>query len=492
MKLCAPILAFLAAGALAAPAGAATVSVSGSTVSIAAPGRETNRITVSARAGGGVTIRDSRTPVVAGEGCTQSRPDRASCGGPETNELVADVGPLNDSLSVSGGVRFPAVLRGGTGGDTLRGGAAGDQLIGGLGSDTVTYSNRRVGVTVTLAGGADDGVPGEGDHVQEIERAVGGTGFDVLIGTDGSNTLTGGPGDDRLDGLGSGDTFRGGSGHDLLQGGDGNDRFEAARSPDGSDALQGGAGHDLADYGERFGSVVVDPDGFADDGDRPGPTLVFVDPLPPLALTTSPERDNVLPDVESVRGGAGADVLAPSNSGGTVTGGPGTDVLYGGPGVDTFAGEGGFDRVAARDGVPEDVRCGTEVDRVYSDAADRVAADCELRGVSVSITVTPLARELDADGLRVRVDCPAQAFVRCAGVLRAATVRRVDGRRRARLGLGGFNLLRGTSAEVVIPFDAEARAIVSRFAPLRVRIAVRGRDDAGPARPSAARLVLRG
>ena len=492
MKLFASVLPFLLALSLAAaPAGAATVSSNGARVTIDAPGRETNRITISARADGSVGIRDTRAPVTAGEGCTQSRPDSAICGGPETTELVANVGPGNDNVSSGQSMRIPLTIIGGSGSDTLRGGGAGDRLFGGLGRDTVTYSGRRTDVTVTLAGGADDGAAGEGDDVLEVERVVGGNGFDVLIGHDGGNTLTGGPGDDRLEGAGGNDVLVGSRGQDLLIGGDGNDRFDAERTPDGSDALQGGAGVDLADYSDRTGSLVVDPDGFQDDGDRPGPTLVFTDPLPTFALMSSPERDNVLPDVENVTGGVGADVLATSNSGGTVRGGGGTDVLYGGPGIDTFYGDAGFDRIVARDGVPEDVRCGSEVDRAFTDEGDRVDADCEQRGISFQVGVTPVARLLSAEGLRVRVECPPQAFIRCAGTLRASTVRRV-GRRPARLGVGSFNLQRGTSAEVVIRFSSSGRALVSRFAPLRVRIVARGRDDAGPARPSAARLVLRG
>ncbi|HEX2085563.1 MAG TPA: calcium-binding protein [Solirubrobacteraceae bacterium] len=490
MRPRAALLALLAL-AVPAPAGAATVSSDGATVTIAAPARERNAITVTGRSSGGVTVRDRRTPPTAGPGCTQTRPDRVSCGGPETSELVADAGPLNDSVSVASAAPVRATLRGGSGNDTLRGGARDDVLAGGTGRDTVTYSGRPGDVTVTLGGGADDGLAGEADEVVEVERAIGGNGFDTLIGTDAGNALYGGPGDDRLDGAGGADGLFGGRGNDLLQGGSGDDAFVADRSPDGSDALQGGDGADRADYARRTGNVVVDPDGFADDGDRPGPTLTFTGPLPAFLLLASPERDNVLPDVESVRGGAGADVVAPANGGGTAAGGGGTDVVYGGPGSDDLAGDGGFDRILARDGRTDTVRCGTEVDRAWVDLGDPVDVDCEQRSTTFAPRVVPAARRLDAEGLRVRVECPPTAFVRCAGTLRATTVRRVDRRRPARLGLGGYNLRSGASEEVTIPFDEAARSVVRRLAPLRVRVAIRGRDEAGPARPSAARLVLR-
>lgn len=492
MRVAAVSTVLLALALVAPPlAGAATVSVEGTTVTIASPDRQRNQITVTARSSGGLSVRDRRSPITAGPGCTQTRPDRVRCGDASVTDLAADLGPLNDSIGLGSSVPVRATLRGGTGSDTLRGGPRNDLLLGGGGRDTVTYSGRTGDVTVTLAGGADDGLAGEGDEVLEVERAIGGNGFDTLVGTEGGNALSGGPGDDRLDGAGGADTLTGGRGQDLLQGGSGDDVFSADRTPDGSDALQGGDGTDRADYSRRAGNVVVDPDGFADDGDRPGPTLTFDGAMPAFLLLGSPERDNVLPDVESVRGGAGADVIAPANSGGTAEGGPGTDVVYGGPGTDSLAGDAGFDRIVARDLRTDSVRCGSETDRVWVNPSDRVDADCEQRSGSLSPRVVPLERKLGADGLRVRVECPPQAFVRCSGTLRATTVRRVSGGRRARLGLAPYGLVSGAAEEVVIPFDADARAVVGRFAPVRVRVALRGRDEAGAVRPSAARLVLR-
>jgi hypothetical protein len=494
MKRFVPALALLACSAPAAPAGAATVSSEGAVVTIAAPARERNAITVIGRSAGGVTVSDMRSPLTAGPGCTQAAPDRAHCGSPETAELVADLGALTDSISVGESAALRATLRGGGGNDTLRGGLRNDLIAGGTGRDTVTYSNRSAAVVVTLAGGADDGGAGEGDDVVEVERAVGGSGFDTLTGTEGGDGLYGGRGDDRLDGLGGVDTLYGGRGDDLLQGGLGDDVFAAESVPDGADALHGGDGIDLADYGRRTpaGNVVVDPDGLADDGDRPGATLTFTGALPAFFLLASPERDNVLPDVESVRGGAGADVIRTSNDGGTAEGGPGTDVVFGGAGADNLSGDAGFDRIVARDGRVDSVRCGTEVDRAWVDVDEPVDVDCEQRSTTLSPRVVPASREVGGGDLTVVLECPAQAFKSCRLTLRAETVRRVGGRRRARLGFGSYVLLPGASVEVDIPFTAASRSVVRRFAPLRVRIVVRGRDAAGPARSSATRLVLRG
>ncbi|HEX8086031.1 MAG TPA: calcium-binding protein [Solirubrobacteraceae bacterium] len=492
MKHLAAAVSLFAALLAAAPAPAATVSVDGTTVTITGPNRERNRITITGRSGGGLSIRDTLSAITVGPGCTQSRPDRAACGGGIT-DLSADLGALSDSISVGYSAAVRATLRGGSGNDTLRGGPRNDLLIGGSGRDTVTYSGTAADVHVTLgAGGADDGITGEEDEVLEVERAVGGNGFDVLIGSESGNSLYGGPGDDRLDGAGGADTLFGGRGNDLLQGGTGDDLFVADRSPDGSDTMQGGPDSDAADYSRRSGNVVADPDGRDDDGDRPGPTLTFTGALPTFLLLASPERDNVLTDVEGVRGGAGADVVSAANAGGVALGGPGTDVLYGGPGLDSLQGDAGFDRIVARDGRRDEVRCGSETDKVWVDVGDAVDFDCEQRSVSFAPRVVPVARTLSTDGLRVRVECPPVAFVRCQGILRVTTIRRVDRRRVARLGLGSYGLVPGDAEEVVIPFDEAARSIVSRFAPLRVRVAIRGRDEAGPARPSAARLVLRG
>ncbi|HEV3001006.1 MAG TPA: hypothetical protein VGW75_09740, partial [Solirubrobacteraceae bacterium] len=120
-----------------------------------------------------------------------------------------------------------------------------------------------------------------------------------------------------------------------------------------------------------------------------------------------------------------------------------------------------------------------------------VDVDCEQRSATFAPRVLRAARTLDAGALRVRVECPAQAFVRCTGTVRASTVRRVRRRRPARLGRAAYAVVAGTAAEVAIPLDARARSLVRRLAPLRVRVAIRGRDQAGPARPSATRLVLR-
>jgi serine protease AprX len=108
-------------------------------------------------------------------------------------------------------------LNGGTGDDTLTGSAAANRLDGrngadilfGLGGgDTVTYSKRTNGVTVSLDDVADDGNAGDGsgDNVHsDIENVTGGSGADTLNGSAVKNRLTGGLGADVLIGLNGND-----------------------------------------------------------------------------------------------------------------------------------------------------------------------------------------------------------------------------------------------------------------------------------------------
>lgn len=479
----------------AAFAGAARVE--GSTVRFGTDRAEVNRVTVYADAGPGLVIEDAQNDVVAGAGCTSVTARRVRCDGPGITLLAIDTGGANDVITPRSSLPVRAELRGGSGNDIIRSGPLNDLIVGGTGGDTVSYVGRPQDVHVTLAGGADDGAAGEGDDVREMEAITGGNGFDTLIGTDTyGELLVGGPGDDRLEGRGGSDRLIGGPGNELLEGGPGNDQFLASAVPDESDTMRGGPGDDRADYRRRRGGVVADPDGFADDGERTNGDLRFLAPLPPIALLASPERDNILTDVESLRGGHGNDVLALGRSAGRIDAGRGTDVLYGGPGRDRLLGDAGFDRIVARDRAQDIVNCGGQIDRVYTRGGDSLAGDCERQSIRVPLRVTPVGRELDERGLRVRVTCPAQAYVRCAGRIRATTVQRLRKRngRLRQAKLGGARLLAspGTVAEVVIPFGRVARRLIAQRSPLRVRIVVRGRDNVGRSQPAFARLVLRG
>ena len=479
--------------ALPAVAGASTAGVQGGTLLVTGGGGERNRLAVSV-SGSSLRVSDSGATLQPGAGCARS--DRGVlCPAAGLTEIVADAGDRGDRVTLSRSVTLRSRLRGGTGDDTLVGGGGPDELDGGTGRDAVSYAGAPGSVAVTLAAGADDGLPGEGDSVLAVETIYGSSFGDALTGGGAGERLEGRGGGDRIDGAGGNDAIAGGSGADAMSGGLGNDVLVASSFDDGRDVLAGGAGSDRADYSRRAGGVVADPDGRADDGALEG-VRSATGLVPAIAGLASPEADMVLPDVESLRGGRGNDVLAGGASGGTIDGRAGTDVVAGGPGTDRLIGGAGFDRLLARDGRADRLDCGTQIDRVFTDTADRPGADCEQRSPSFAVLLAAVTRTLAGDGVRIRVTCPAQAARRCVGAVRLITVRRLRtplGRTRpVTLGAARFNAPAGTPVEVDVRLTDEGRAALDRLGgATRVRVAARGRDEAGAARPAASRFILR-
>jgi VCBS repeat-containing protein len=139
-------------------------------------------------------------------------------------------------------------LSGGAGDDNLRGGNGADQFHGGPGSDLGDYVGSDEAVRLSLGDGANDGEPGERDHIRsDVENLRGGSGNDTLRGDSRGNWLQGSPGGDRL---------TGGEGNDRLNGGAGADRLDGRDSGAFSDRLLCGSGGDqaLADTDDRVGS----------------------------------------------------------------------------------------------------------------------------------------------------------------------------------------------------------------------------------------------
>jgi Ca2+-binding RTX toxin-like protein len=120
------------------------------------------------------------------------------------------------------------------------GATGGDVIDGGPGIDEVTYGRRRAGIVVQLDGLANDGGPGEGDNLTNVERVRGSEADDTLVGSAGGEMLDGGPGNDFILGL---------DGEDILRGGP------------GDDGLYGGAGPDVLDGGDGFDFCSLGPDG---------------------------------------------------------------------------------------------------------------------------------------------------------------------------------------------------------------------------------------
>jgi hypothetical protein len=140
--------------------------------------------------------------------------------------------PFADTLF---GSASPDVITAGAGDDTIAGGFGDDVFVsssrdgadsyhGGPQRDTIMYSGRAAGVSVSLDNAGNDGEGAESDNVQSnVENIIGGNGGDILDSRGAFSTLTGGAGDDTLLGGAGPDTLIGGSGVDTMNAGSEND-----------------------------------------------------------------------------------------------------------------------------------------------------------------------------------------------------------------------------------------------------------------------------
>ena len=309
------------APALPTIAAGATVSITGGRLVFVAASGEVNHVTVL-RGTEAIRVTDSGAPIAAGARCSQVTPNEAAC---DLNAFPFQImlGDLDDSAVVytatdsrlfggegrdhlDGGEGSDElnggpgddVLRGGVGEDRFSGGPGADSISGGRGSldvvfggdpgeaenglfvagceiswrgddafDLVSYYGRPGPVSVTLDGLANDGVPGEGDNIIDMEWVLGGRGDDVFVGDDHVNVLTGFGGNDRLVGGGSADLLLGGTGDDVADLGRGND---CAAGDRGRDLLRGGDGADLllggSDPDRAFGGAGSDTFRLTDGG----------------------------------------------------------------------------------------------------------------------------------------------------------------------------------------------------------------------------------
>jgi Ca2+-binding RTX toxin-like protein len=233
-------------------------------------------------------------------------------------ELILDYSAGLWGMGTASSVGVDVDLGAGTDALKIRGTKAADNYVFGasgisINADTnkdITYANVETFV-VSMTDG-DDSFSGAGN-------AVTGAAFATAI------TVYGGAGND---------TLRGGAGDDTLDGGDGNDTFTTGAVADGNDTLIGGAGSDTADYSARTAPLTISLDDVANDG-------------------AVGETDNVGSDIETLKGGAGDDILIGSSHADTIYGGPGNDTITGGGGNDVLYGDAGndtFDEGAASNG----------------------------------------------------------------------------------------------------------------------------------------------
>ncbi len=355
---------------------------------------------------------------LAGNDTINGLPTRDTLDGDEGDDSLygaADTDILNggegaDTLSGGQGDDFllggadDDSMQGGAGNDTLLAGEGADTIEGGTGIDSVSYNGSASAVFLVI-GGVSSGGLAEGDVIDRVElisgshyddsifgngadNAIDGlTGFDLLSGGGGNDTLTGGVGDtltggagadtffgfnafvsyrhsptgvmiDLLGGLGrggdaEGDVFQGtpqtieGSGFgDTIVGADSTDFIKGLNGDDslvggvgadflfgggGRDTLDGGADFDVASYAGETSAVLVDLGAGSSAGSD---VLRNIE-----KVVLSSRNDTLFGNAAGniVDGDAGDDVIATKGGDDTIIGNAGADVINGGAGADAVS-----------------------------------------------------------------------------------------------------------------------------------------------------------
>ena len=152
-------------------------------------------------------------------------------GGTNNDTLIGGSGA--DDIDGFGG---NDTLTGNAGDDTITGGAGDDVVFGGVGNgliiagsgqgfdtyagetgaDTLSFSSTFLGIVADMATGTASGAEIDTDSFTGFEVLIGGSGADTLDGDAGINAIFGGAGDDIIDGFGGIDTIQGGAGDDTI------------------------------------------------------------------------------------------------------------------------------------------------------------------------------------------------------------------------------------------------------------------------------------
>ncbi len=209
-------------------------------------------------------------------------------------------------------------LYGGGDGDWLDGGAGADFLNGGEGFDIAAYDTATSGILVDLSGVTASAGAAFGDTFSQIEVIISGAFNDTLTGDAADNRLFSGDGVDVL---------FGGAGNDVLSGGAGIDSMDGGA---GADTLIGGAGFDIVTYRSALSAVRLD--------------------LTNPATNTGDAANDVLSEVESLRGSPFSDVMIGDAAANILRGDLGNDSLYGGIGADSLVGGEGDDFIEGGEG----------------------------------------------------------------------------------------------------------------------------------------------
>jgi Ca2+-binding RTX toxin-like protein len=298
-------------------------------------------------------------------------------------------------LEVTGGAGAQTLILDYLNGVFAPGVQAGASIVVNLGADADSFKMRGSKAADSWTFGST-GITINGDAFPDITvqntesfTVALGDGNDVFSGA--GNVATGGAAFATavtVHGGAGNDSVRGGSGDDFYFGGAGNDTFLAGAAMDGADEVNGGDDVDVMDYSLRTVGLLVTVDGTADDGedtDTDG---------------TSDEEDNVMLDVETLKGSTVADVLTGRDDDDLV------DTIYGGAGNDVIAGLLGADVLygdADNDTFDEgDVTNGGDV---FNGGLGTDTVDYGARTEDVTVIVDSLANDgEDAEADKVLVD----------------------------------------------------------------------------------------
>ena len=262
-------------GAVAAPAGAVTADVSGTTLRVTGDD-SAERIVVSIRTLSGVQFYTvtaagandgSRIDVASGPGCGPLLPNdfpaeegQATCLSQPVKDVAINGLGGDDRLEIEPErpgfekVLVPVRVDGGAGSDTIGVDSNPTSVDGGAGNDQI---GRRCGPgAATLRGAAGADIisacdSGTADRAGGPLKIIdGGRGNDSLNGSAGRDRISGGPGIDGLHGQGARDHLDAGAGSDTVTGGKGDDTLLGRGGKDGlvdnqgANAIIGAAGDD--------------------------------------------------------------------------------------------------------------------------------------------------------------------------------------------------------------------------------------------------------
>lgn len=314
-------------------------------------------------------------------------------------------------------------IQGGTGNDTLVGGLGIDVLNGGADIDTASYETATAGVTVNLATNAAQITVGAGtDTLSNVENLLGSAFNDTLTGSNGANLISGGAGNDILTGAAGADTINGGEGSDL---------YMVAATAD----------LPVAELVSDSGLGVNDIDELRYTSNAAG-TLTLAATLAGIervvigtgtaaqAVATGNAAINInaaaVNSGLTIIGNSGANILTGTNASDSILGGAGNDTLIGNAGDDTLVGGAGNDTYvidSMLDSITEDAGAGNDlVQLAITSAAVTYVLGTNLETATITdttqnhnLTGNTLANTLTGNGLNNILDGGAGVDVLVGG-----------------------------------------------------------------------------